>query len=78
MHGRQTSCTNKTFNSLQFAVFDGIFELTVDYLRFFFAQLKWSGRIYAYGSEWVNLVFLAMGFTTVLLQWNRNLFWLLL
>ena len=46
MHGRQTSHTNRTFNSLQFGVFYGIFELTVDFLRFFFAQLKWSGRVY--------------------------------
>ena len=45
MHGRQTSYTNRTFNSLQFSVFYGLFERTVDFLRFF-AQLKWSRRVY--------------------------------
>ena len=44
MHGRQT-LTNRAFNSLQLGVFYGIFERTVDLLRFF-AQLKWSGRVY--------------------------------
>ena len=46
MHGRKTLYTNRAFNSLQFDVFYGIFERTVDFLRFFFAQLKLSGRVY--------------------------------
>ena len=41
-----TSYTKRTFNSLQFSVFYGIFERTVDFLRIFFLQLKWPGRIY--------------------------------
>ena len=45
MHGCQTSYTNRAFNSLQHGVFYGIFERTVDFVRFF-AQLKWSGRVY--------------------------------
>ena len=36
MHGRQTSYTNRAFNSLQFGVFYGIFERTVDFLRIFY------------------------------------------
>ena len=55
MHGRQTSYTNRAFNSLQFGVFYGIFERTVDFLRFFFGGTKavWT-RIHAYGGEWVK------------------------
>ena len=45
MHRRQTLFTNRTFNSLQFGVFYGIFERLVYFLRFF-VQLKWSGRVY--------------------------------
>ena len=46
MHGRQTLYTNRTFTSLQFGLFFEIFEQTVEFFGFFFAQLKWSGRIY--------------------------------
>ena len=55
MHGRQTLYTNRTFNSLQFGVFYGIFERTVDFLRFFLCATKvvWT-CIYAYGGEWVK------------------------
>ena len=54
MHGRQTSYTNRAFNSLQFGVFYGIFERTVDFLCFFCAtKVVWM-CIHAYGGEWVN------------------------
>ena len=52
MHGRQTSYTNKTFNSLQFGVFYGFFNERLNF-KDFFAQLKCSGRIY--GGERVNV-----------------------
>ena len=55
MHGRQTSYTNRAFNSLQFGVFYGIFERTVDLLRFFCAtKVVWT-CIHAYGGEWVRV-----------------------
>ena len=54
MHGRQTSYTNRTFNSLQLGVFCGIFERMVDFLRFFCAtKVVWT-CIHAYGGEWVK------------------------
>ena len=45
MHGRQTSYTNRAFTSLQFGVFYRIVERTIDFYDFF-AELKWSGRVY--------------------------------
>ena len=45
MHGRQTSYANRTFNLYSLVYFTGFFERFVDFLQFF-AQLKWSGRIY--------------------------------
>ena len=54
MHRRQTLYTNRAFNSLQFGVFYGIFEKTVDLLQFFCAtKVVWT-CIHAYGGEWVN------------------------
>ena len=46
MHGLQTSYTIRTFNSLRFSVFLGIFEQMVDFFSIFFALLEWSGCIY--------------------------------
>ena len=66
MHRRQTSCTNRTFNSLQFGVFHGIFERTVDFLRFFCeTKVVWT-CIHAYGSEWVKEL---CGIDYIFLSW---------
>ena len=51
MHGRQTSYTNGTFNSLQFAGF--LNERVIFYDFFCATQVVWM-YIYAYGGEWVN------------------------
>ena len=52
-HGRQTSYTNRTFNSLHFGVFLGIFEGTVD--LFCATKVIWTYvHIYAYSGEWVK------------------------
>ena len=46
MQRRQTSYTNRTFKSLQFGVFYRILKKEQLIFYDFFAQLKWSGRVY--------------------------------